>query len=100
MADEMKGYVPCSMVSPGFEAIYTGRTSAETIEEADGAEGEFTDPSGNVCFKRSGSPAVSGATSATRWTTGVCTRSSWPTRRNSASASASGWTPDSAPGRE
>jgi len=51
MADEMKGYVPYSMVSPGFEAIYTGKTSAEPIEEADGAEGEFTDPSGNVCFK-------------------------------------------------
>ena len=80
------------MLSPGFEAVYEGRTSAEPMEEADGAEGEFTDPSGNVCFK-SGSPAVCGASSATRLTTGACTRSSSTTRPNSARASASGWIP-------
>ena len=51
MADQMKGYVPYGMLSPGFEATYTGRTSSEPMKEADGAEGEFTDPSGNVCFK-------------------------------------------------
>ena len=51
MTEEKKGYVPYSMLSPGFEAVYTGRTSSEPIEETDGAEGEFTDPLGNVCFK-------------------------------------------------
>lgn len=51
MADQMEGYIPYGMLSPGYEAVYTGRTSAEPIEETDGAEGEFTDPSGNVCFK-------------------------------------------------
>jgi hypothetical protein len=51
MTDQMKGFVPYSALSQGFEAIYTGNTSSEPIQETNDAEGEFTDPSGNVCFK-------------------------------------------------